>query len=391
LCNRIAQIAAPGHSARVQPIVKKALVDEVAEALRGRMASGELKGVLPGVRHLSRTLGVCVPTICRALHQLGADGELIGGGKSRRWRVPENRADSGERTKPDAVHSQDATVQAKRRARLLFLSAMSLSHERHAGVEVFAELLAHLGNSSWEVMHRVENFAAAVQPRKSWEKLLKLTKPDAIVALGGTPALAYWLRAKGIRALFIGGDPAESGVPVVAVRISTMLHYALDRLLSVGHRRILVPLCGRPPAFVARCHQVVAELSSQTKGRRENIVIAETTYARPEVVVDLLRRQWRKNPPDALIMLDSREFIAASGFFREADLEIPRDLSVVMLSQNPVMDWHLPSITHFEHPVKLMARTIAKWVMQGRVSYSPEAFMEVRARWVDGQSVLPRN
>jgi DNA-binding LacI/PurR family transcriptional regulator len=72
-------------------------------------------------------------------------------------------------------------------------------------------------------------------------------------------------------------------------------------------------------------------------------------------------------------------------------VEIPRDLSVVMLSQNPVMDWHLPAITHFEHPVKLMARTIAKWVMQGRVSYSPEAFMEVRARWVDGQSVLPRN
>lgn len=374
----------------MQPIVKKALVDEVAETLRERMAGGDLKGVLPGVRHLSRTLGVCVPTICRALHQLGAEGELIGGGKSRRWRVPENRAESGERTKPDAARSPAATVQTKRRARLLFLSALSLSHERHAGVEVFAELLDHLGNTGWEVMHRVENFASAVQPRKSWEKLLKLTKPDAIVALGGTPALANWLRDKGIRALFIGGDPAESGIPVVAVRISSMLHYALERLLSMGHRRILVPLCGRPPAFVARCHQAVAELSSQTKGRREDIVIAETTYARPEVIVDLLRRQWRKSPPDALIMLDSREFIAASGFFREAGVEIPRDLSVVMLSQNPVMDWHLPAITHFEHPVKLMARTIAKWVTQGRVSYSPEAFMEVRARWVDGQSVRPR-
>ena len=89
-------------------------------------------------------------------------------------------------------------------------------------------------------------------------------------------------------------------------------------------------------------------------------------------------------------MLDSREFLAASGFFREAGIEIPRDLSVVMLSHNPIMDWHLPTITHFEHPVKLMARTVSKWVTQGRVSYTPEPLMEVRARWVDGQSVLTR-
>ena len=69
-------------------------------------------------------------------------------------------------------------------------------------------------------------------------------------------------------------------------------------------------------------------------------------------------------------MLDWREFVAASGFFREARVEIPRDLSVVMLSQNPIMDWHSPAITHFEHPVKLMARTVAKWVTEEADSYT---------------------
>jgi LacI family transcriptional regulator len=390
LCNRIAQI--PGHRqiARVQPIVKRGLVDEVAEALRGRLASGELKGMLPGVRLLAKTLGVSVPTICRALHQLEVEGALAGGGKSRRWRVPENRAESGERTKLEGIRAPGVAGRADRRGRLLFLSSLSLSSERHAGVEVFAELLDQLGNSGWEIMHRVENYASAVQPRKSWDKLLKLTQPDAIVALGGTPAFGGWLQEKRIRSLFIGGDPGGSGVPVVAVSTSTMLHYALERLLSLGHRRILLPLCGRAPAFAARCHRVVAEAAVLTKRPREDIVIAETAYAGPEVIVDLMRRQWRKDPPDALIMLDSREFLAASGFFREAGVEVPRDLSVVVLSHNPIMDWHLPAITHFEHPVKLMARTVSKWVTQGRVSYTPEPLMEVRARWVDGQSVLHR-
>jgi DNA-binding LacI/PurR family transcriptional regulator len=346
--------------------------------------------MLPGVRLLAKTLSVSVPTICRALHQLEEEGALAGGGKSRRWRVPENRAESGDGTKPEGIRVPGGAGRAERRGRLLFLSALSLSSERHAGVEVFAELLDQLGNSGWEILHRVENYASAVQPRKSWEKLLKLTQPDAIVAIGGTPALGGWLRDKGIRSLFIGGDPGESGIPVVAVRISTMLHYALERLLSLGHRRILLPLCGRAPAFAARCHRVVAEAAVLTKRPREDIVIAETAYARPEVIVDLMRRQWRKDPPDALIMLDSREFLAASGFFREAGIEVPRDLSVVVLSHNPIMDWHLPAIAHFEHPVKLMARTVSKWVTQGRVSYTPEPLMEVRARWVDGQSVLPR-
>jgi DNA-binding LacI/PurR family transcriptional regulator len=390
LCNRIAQIAGHDETVRVQPIVKKGLVDEVAEALRGRLESGELKGTLPGVRLLSKTLGVSVPTVCRALHQLEEEGALAGGGKSRRWRVPENRAESGERTKPEGIRAPGGAGRADRRGRLLFLSALSLSSERHAGVEVFAELLDQLGNSGWEIMHRVENYASAVQPRKSWEKLLKLTSPDAIVALGGTSALGGWLQDRRIRALFVGGDPGESGIPVVAVRTSTMLRYALERLLSLGHRRVLLPLCGRAPAFVAGCGRVVAETAALKNRRREDLVIAETAYARPEVIVDLMRRQWRKDPPDALIMLDSREFLAASGFFREAGVAIPRDLSVVVLSHNPIMDWHLPAITHFEHPVKLMARTISKWVTQGRVSYAPEPLMEVRARWVDGQSVLPR-
>jgi DNA-binding LacI/PurR family transcriptional regulator len=123
---------------------------------------------------------------------------------------------------------------------------------------------------------------------------------------------------------------------------------------------------------------------------KDCVVVAESNYARPEVIVALLQRHWRKQPPDAIILLDWREFVAASGFFREADLVIPRDLSVVILSQNSIMDWHQPAITHFEHPVKLMARIISKWVTLGSLHYSPEPMIEVRARWVEGASVAER-
>jgi DNA-binding LacI/PurR family transcriptional regulator len=390
LYNIIAQIESFGIIRNMDPILKKGLVGAVVVDLRERVANGELSGVLPGVRLLSKALGVSVPTVCKALHQLEEEGILTGSGGRRRWRISGSQGGT-DPEKKSSQKRQSTSKQGPRSGRLLFLAAMQLSSERHSGVEVFAELLDHLGASGWEVMHRVENFGSSKNPRKSWDELLKLAKPDAMVVLGGTPSLGMWAASRKLRTLFLGGDPGESGIPVLAVKVATMLKYALERLLSQGHQRILIPLCGRPKAFVSRCQMAATEIAAESNKPRDRIVIADTAYARPEVMVGLLRKQWRKQAPDALIFLDSRELLAADGFFREIGVEVPRDLSVVILSQNSILDWHQPTITHFEHPVKLMARTISRWVTHGRPSFDLESITEVRARWVEGKSVIARN
>jgi DNA-binding LacI/PurR family transcriptional regulator len=122
----------------------------------------------------------------------------------------------------------------------------------------------------------------------------------------------------------------------------------------------------------------------------KSVSLPETSYSRPEVLVDLLRRHWRRQVPDAVVFLDWREFIAASGFFREAGILIPRDVSVILLSQNPDMDWHLPSITHLHHPVRAMARISARWVAAGKSGPAILPTTEVKAKWVEGQSVVSR-
>ena len=189
----------------MEPIVKKGLVDAVAEDLRGRVESGAMKGVLPGVRLLSEDLGVSVPTICRALHQLEAEG-VLAGGKRRRWRGGDagKRAESGIQSTepPDARGAAFGT---------LVVSVRPTAEQRAPrGVEVFAELLDQLGNNGWEVMHRVENFAATIQPSKSWEKLFKLAQPGRDGgAWQALRRLAAGCGTSGIRSMFIGGDPGE--------------------------------------------------------------------------------------------------------------------------------------------------------------------------------------
>ncbi len=386
LFNSFAQIAGCFETGRVDPIQKRHLSAEVADALRQRIEGGVLKGKLPGVRLLARSLGVSVPTVCAALRLLGIQGLLDSGGARRRWQV---------KLEPLASQSgrgqNGASIKTKMHGgRLLFISSQPLNNERHSGVEVLAELLDLIGVRGWEVMHRVVDFTTAKQSRKSWDEVLEIARPDAMVALGGTPVLAKWATEKQIRTLFLGGDPGDSGVPMLAVKVSTMLRLALDHLLAQGHRKILMPLCGRSPRFVAGCRKTAAETTSGGLKQPEKITIAETAYAGPELMVDLLRGHWKKEPPDALILLDWREFVAASSLFKERGIEIPRDLSVVILSQNTVMDWHFPRISHFEHPAKQMARMISKWLAGGKMKLGEGATLEVQARWVQGQSTRQR-
>ena len=123
--------------------------------------------------------------------------------------------------------------------------------------------------------------------------------------------------------------------------------------------------------------------------------VSSSSYASKNAVVRgvitaLLRGQWKEEPPDAVIFLDWREFVAAESFFNEAGVSIPRDVSVIVLSQNGTMEWHQPAISHYEHPVKPMARAIAKWVLHGKAGLATEEDHEFPARWVSRESVRPR-
>jgi DNA-binding LacI/PurR family transcriptional regulator len=346
----------------MKAIRKMSLVETVAADLAERIKAGELGPSFPGVRLLARTLNVSVPTVCRALHWLEGEGLLESAGDRRRWRVksavkpPKKRAAVVAAPKVRAGSSNNAA------GRLLFLTARPLGVEKHSGVEVFAELLDHLTVKGWEVMYRVEKFSSAKSPRRSWDELVRMTEPDAIVVLLGTSVLAEWAKRTGIRTLFFGGDVGESGVPILSLKVQTMLRQALEHLFSTGHRSVLFPLCERTPVFVKRCRDLAAETAAAWGLEEKTVVLPETAYARPEVLVNLLRRHCRKQVPDAVVFLDWREFMAASCFFNEMGIVIPRDLSVIILSQNANMDWFLPNITHFQHPVRSMAKIIAKWV-----------------------------
>ncbi len=365
--------------------LRRSLAESLAENLREQVLSGKMGATLPGVRLLAKSYGVSVPTVCKALHLLAGEGLVSGGGRHH-WKIETAASASGlTRGKPGTAGKSART------SRLLFFSAQPLSGERFSGLEAFVGISDLLGSKGWEVMHRMLPFSGRRKPRSTWNDLLKVTRPDAIIALAGTPELAMWIRESGIRCLFLGGEPGESGIPVLAVSSGEMFREAVGRLVETGHRSILASFCERSPGFVSRCTTAMTEALDAAGLDRRTVAVAETPYSRPDVVQSLMRKQWPKHRPDALLFMEWREFVAACAFLKSNGLEIPRDVSVVILSHNSSMEWHIPTITHFELPVRQMARIAATWVTSGRLPKAgPGNAILVAPHWVEAGSMATR-
>ena len=364
--------------------LKRCLAESLAEVLRGDLLDGRVGPALPGVRLMARTYGVSVPTMSKVLHALAEEGLVTHEGERRRWRVarprPEPQMKAGRGRKQGRNHSW----------RLMFISSHPLASERFSGIEFFAELSDRLGANGWEVLHRALPFSSNSRPRKAWDDLLRATKPDAVVVMSGTVALAEWLATKGVRCLFIGGDAGQTGIPVLAASSPEMFRAAIQWLLERGHQSILAPFCGRTEQFVEACRTAMFEAAVAHGAGKDCIQLVETPYARPDVVLNLLRKHWPKVRPDALMFVDWREFVAAEAFLQANGIGIPRDVSVVVLSHNASMEWHIPPISHFELPARRLARMAARWVTGGSLPAGTKGKTFVPSRWVEAGSIANR-
>jgi DNA-binding LacI/PurR family transcriptional regulator len=170
-----------------------------------------------------------------------------------------------------------------------------------------------------------------------------------------------------------------------------MFEAAVERLLASGHDMILVPFCGRPPRLVERCVAGMKRAVAQAGRMKNPLAVIETPYAGPDVMANLLRKHWPLRKPDALIFLDWREFVAGSSILHAHGLAIPRDVSVVILSHNPSMEWHLPRLCHFDLPARKLARSAARWAVTGELGKTTDrGHVMIPPRWVEGDSVAHR-
>ena len=360
----------------MQPIPKHSPTSEVVRAIRNAVLAGRFDEGLPGVRVLAKALEVSPQTVSKAIAVLIAEGLIISEGARRKMRVKRRRSVTRE---PQAGDTR----------RTLWLVTHDFIPTLPYGVqEVMRRLSDRLADSPWQVRPRVLNFLHAKRPLKAWDAVFEAERPDAMVVWSGRPSLASWARKHQVKTLFIGGTLEKDKVPMLSVRVQTMVGEAMERLIAMGHWRICLPLCFRPKVVSQPACKVMAEcLKRAGMSYIPELHTPVSDYEGPGVTEAMVLQIQRKFKPTAWIFWAWREYVAAMHAFQTLGIRIPRDCSVVLLSYDPAMDWYRPSLAHFQMPYGKLVQATHRWVLSGNDAEIDRREGTLKAVWVAGESV----
>jgi DNA-binding LacI/PurR family transcriptional regulator len=146
----------------------------------------------------------------------------------------------------------------------------------------------------------------------------------------------------------VGIETASSHFPVFNTSYSPLLIRAFQQAREAGHHRISAIMWNPEILFY---ESLATKLENSLAGeeysfsRRYNLPLFHG-----ETAVDYqakLKNLFRYTPPSCIILWDLSHYLAASSFFLREGLRIPDDISVILLSQNPLFCNIVPSVAHF--------------------------------------------
>ena len=359
----------------MKPIEKPNTLDMVYTALRGEISVGRWARRLPGTRVLALRLGVSAPTVGAALDRLVAEGLLESGGPRRAYRLTEHaRANASAGARP-------------RRRELVILTHEDVGHLVENTRQLLESLMGRVAGKGWLVRHQVLDFLHVKRPQKTWDRQIGVVEGTKIIAVYGSVSLAEWATRRKIPMLFLGGSIGGFPVPFVGVSSSRMTEEALARLTALGHRRIVLPLCDRTVEFKRRLKELTQAAVEQVGDTYvPGYHNPESNHGAPDTLRRILTRVFAGQGPTALVLLDWNEVVAAYCFLTERGLRVPRDVSLVMLSDVAAAKWFHPELCRFRYPQKKIVSEMLKW-LEGRPGSGRSAALA--GIWVAGASMGP--
>jgi hypothetical protein len=358
------------------PVEKDSRVLQAEMALRRNLRSGSWDKYVPGIRILATSFGVSPATMVKAVDRVRRDGWISNEGARLRF----------------VIH-RDVILKSKGKEAflrtLLILAPKSGRTEPARGTsQLLLQLWENLAHKGWNIRFHLDDYASGKRRQKQWDEIVELEKPMAVVSILGTPAMAAWAREAKIPMFFCGGSLGDYSVPLIGISSSLMLEEALDHLLALGHKNIILPLCERTPSFALNLKSV---FSKKLVSMHHDFINEFNTPMSDKSDVASFRacldQSFAMKKPTAIICLDWREYIAALFYVQEKGLNVPKDVSLVVLSYDHSADWFKPVPTHFLHPIDKLASTLATWLEDLSTYNNFTLDAKVRGLWQKGETI----
>ncbi len=323
----------------MEPFRLRPTSQQLADHLRRQIQNGNLKGSLPGVQSLVKTLGVNSMAVGHAVEQLEKEGLVIYQGDRRKRLIADVPRPTPTRLKVGILH-----YNASSRTRHDMLSIrQELMNAGHDVVEC--------PKTMQELNMRISRISKAVSPIET----------DAWIVGSGSTEILQWFADRDTPALALHGRQMTIDMPGIAIRKLPIIEQLIERLAAEGHRRITL----LTPGYRRGSHLGLFEQSFLNYLEANGIPTGPYNLPEwentPQGLKQVLNSLFQVTPPTALIVSDATMMHSVQLYLASNGMFAPKDISLFCNDFEDSFQWTDPEISHIRWDHRPAVRRVVKW------------------------------
>ncbi|MBN8459158.1 MAG: GntR family transcriptional regulator [Verrucomicrobia bacterium] len=313
---------------------------QLSDLIRARIADGEWQTSLPSERRLAEEYFVSRTTLRGALKSLAAEGVIGSPSSTRSGRMV---AAPAKRTNPNPAAGQVVILTPSLRESPLLLEHLAVLREL-------------LGNQGTQVhVREAARLAEESDPTVSLRRWAKDAPPTVWILHKMPRSVQQAAAGLKLKAIVFGTVFPGIDLPHVDVDFRAVARHATGRCLARGHRKLAV--------LVHRTHlagdsAVIAAVGEElARAGAPPPVILKHDFNRSRLI-DTLDHQIVPSAgrPDALLVVNQHHILTALPHLLHRGLRVPRDLSIVYLSNDPAVERLSPLPERYDLGDRLLRR-----------------------------------
>ena len=346
----------------------KTAVEQISDAIKDSIFSGELKGSIPGASRLAKTLGVNHKTVESALRDLESQGLLIHEG-ARQSR---------------SVNSKNLKLSNAGIRIAIFLQDQSDVRD-----VMMVEIKHRLEESGHYPFFVNKSMIDLRMNKRRIARIVNRTETDAWILLAAPKEILEWFSKQETPAFAVFGNRLEEvNVAGASPGKSHPVVQATQTLIDLGHRRIILIIRKYQREPISTSAQAFLDVlnSNGIQSSDFNLPDWEETG---EGFNQLLESIFKITPPTAIITDEPFQYLAAHNFMVNRGIQIPKHLSLICSDYDPIFKWCMPSVSHITFSNKPLLRRINDWAQNVKNQKNDLRQTILKATFVPGETIGP--
>ena len=346
----------------------KTAVEQISDAIRESIQSGEMKGTIPGAGRLAKALGVNHKTVESALRDLESEGLIINKG-ARQSR---------------SVNSKNLKLPNAGIRIAIFLQDQSDVRD-----VMMVEIKHRLEESGHYPFFVNKSMIDLRMNKRRIARIVTRTETDAWILLAAPKEILEWFSKQETPAFAIFGNRLEEvNVAGASPGKSHPVVQATQTLIDLGHRRIILIIRKYQREPISTSAQAFLDVlnSNGIQSSDFNLPDWEETG---EGFNQLLESIFKITPPTAIITDEPFQYLAAHHFMVSRGIQIPKHLSLICSDYDPIFKWCMPSVSHITFSNKPLLRRINDWAQNIKNQKTDLRQTILKATFVPGETIGP--